>query len=120
MELIKIINARAALNCFADKENTPVRLAYKMAKFIATTEADHSFYAERVKKTVDQYAEKTDDESIVVPKEKIDEFNSAIESINRLDVAPPEIRFNLSEFSDALKASMKQIYPLIDFIDDDQ
>lgn len=119
MELIKIINARAVLESFSDKENIGAHLAYWMTKFVAKTANEHKFYVTEMRKLFDKYADKKDD-SLVVPPEKVAEFNVAVEALNKTDVEEPNIRFNLSELAQELKISMKQMYPLLDFIEEDK
>ena len=51
--------------------------------------------------------------------EDCEEFEDAISKLNDTDVEDPGIRFKLSELTSDIKLSMKQMYPLLDFIDED-
>ena len=73
-----------------------------------------------MRKLFDTYATRNDDDTILIPKERAAEFNAAVEALNETDVEDPGIRFSLSELSTELKLSMKQMYPLLDFIDEDK
>ena len=119
MELIKIVNARNALNELSEKE-AGSQLSYWMTKFIVKTEGEHSFYATEVRKIFDKYAEKKEDGTIVIPNDKIGEFNAEVDKLGQTDVEDPNIKFKLSAFTTDLKLSMKQMYPLLDFIDEEK
>ena len=117
MELIKLIEARKVLDGFADKNGISASLAYKMTKFIAKTEDEHAFYAAELNKLVNTYSAKDDDGNVIIPQEHIAEFNAAVNNIGHTSVEDPGIRFDLNELSE-LDLSMKQMYPLLDFINE--
>ena len=118
MQLIKVINARQIINSFIDKEDIDSTLAYWMVKFMIKTENEHVFYASEAQKLLDKYAETTDGDMKQIPAAKIAEFNEAIERLNAVEVEDPGIRFTLSLLSSELKLSMKQMYCLLDFVDE--
>ena len=120
MELIKIINARKVLDGLSDKGDIGAHLSYWMTKFVVKTASEQEFYATEMRKLVNKYADGQEDGTFSVAAEKVSEFNEAIDTLNRTDVEDPGIRFNLSELSAELKLSMKQMYPLLDFIDEDK
>ena len=119
MELIKIVDARNVLDSLSNKEDMGAHLAYWMTKFIVKTKGEYEFYAAEMRKLFNKYGEAKDDDTIVVPTDKIAEFNEAIDALNKTDVEDPGIRFSLTEISAELKLSMKQMLPLLDFIDED-
>ena len=43
-----------------------------------------------------------------------------MEELGQTNVEDPGIRFNLSELATELRLSMQQMYPLLDFIDEDK
>lgn len=122
MELIKIVNARNVLDGLSDREDVSASLSYWMTKFVVKTEGDHNFYISEMRKLFDKYAiKKEEDEgTLLIPNDKVAEFNAAVEALNKTDAEDPGIRFNLSELSAELKLSMKQVYPLLDFIDEEK
>ena len=120
MELIKVVNARKVLDSLSDKDCVGAHLSYWMTKFVVKTKSEHEFYASEMHKLFDKFADKKDDDTFLIPAEKTSGFNAAIEELNRTDVEDPGIRFNLSELSAELKLSMKQMYPLLDFIDEEK
>jgi hypothetical protein len=122
MELIKVVNARKVLDSLSNREDVGAHLSYWMTKFVVKTESDHEFYASEMRKLFDKYATKKegDEDTILIPTEKVAEFNAAVDALNKTDAEDPGIRFNLSELSAELKLSMKQMYPLLDFIDEDK
>lgn len=120
MKLVKIVDARQVLDGLSSKEDIGAHLSYWMTKFVVKTENEHLFYAREMRKLFDAYATRNDDDTILIPKERAAEFNAAVEALNETDVEDPGIRFSLSELSTELKLSMKQMYPLLDFIDEDK
>lgn len=120
MELIKVVDARMVLDSLSAKEDIGAHLTYWMTKFVVKTENEHNFYASEMRKLFDKYADKKEDGAMLIPNDKVSEFNAAVEALNKTDVEDPGIRFNLSELSTELKLSMKQMYPLLDFIDEDK
>lgn len=120
MELLKVVNARQALDALSDRDNIGAHLAYWMTKFIVKTKNEHDFYASEMSKLFEKYARKNSDGTFLIPAEEVDVFNSAIKILNETDVEDPGIRFSLSELSAELKLSMKQMYPLLDFIDEEK
>lgn len=122
MELIKVVNARKVLDSLSDKEDVGAHLSYWMTKFVVKTESEHEFYAAEMRKLFDKYATKKegDEDTLLIPGDKVAEFNAAVDALNKTDVEDPGIRFDLSELSAELKLSMKQMYPLLDFIDEDK
>lgn len=122
MELIKIVNARKVLDSLSDREDVGAHLSYWMTKFVVKTESDHEFYASEMRKIFEKYATKKegDEDTLLVAADKVAEFNDAVEALNKTDAEDPGIRFNLSELSTELKLSMKQMYPLLDFIDEEK
>lgn len=122
MELIKIVNARKVLDSLSDREDVGAHLSYWMTKFVVKTESEHEFYATEMRKLFDKYATKKegDEDTLLIPGDKVAEFNAAVDTLNKTDVEDPGIRFDLSELSTELKLSMKQMYPLLDFIDEDK
>lgn len=120
MELITIISARKVLESFADKEDINARLAYWMTKFIAKTQTDYDFYISERKKIYDKYAERESDGAYTVSEDKVANFREDIQSLEQAPAEDPGIKFNLSELSAELKLSMRQMYPLLDFIDEDK
>jgi hypothetical protein len=120
MEIIKIVNARNVLESLADRECVGAHLSYWMTKFVVKTENEHGFYISEMRKLFEKYGERGEDDMLLVQSDKIDEFNKAVSELNKTDVEDPGIKFNLSEISAELKLSMKQMFPLLDFIDEEK
>ena len=120
MELIKIINARGVLETFAEKEDIGAKLSYWMTKFIAKTDSEYKFYITEMRKIYEKYSESDEEGRIIIPAEKVEEFNNAVVEIENTEVESPEIKFNLSDLASELKLSMKQMYALLDFIDEEK
>ena len=119
MKLKKIIDARCVLSGFTDDEKISAHLSYWMTKFLIKTENEYSFYVNEMQKLLNTFAVKNNNGELVIPSEKIANFNEAIEKLGETDVEDPQIRFSLSELSAELKLSMKQMYSLFDFVDEE-
>lgn len=120
MELIKVVNAKKVLESMADKEDIGAHLSYWMTRFVVKAQHEHDFYLSETRKLISKYAETDEDGSVRIPTDKIEEFNNAVEELGKTDVEAPNIKFALSEISSELKLSMKQMYSLLDFIDDNK
>ncbi len=120
MQLAKIINARNVILNFADRNDIEFHLTYLMSKFIAKTEKEYAFYINETNKLFKKYGEEQDENKIIIPDCNKIAFNEAIAKLESTDVEDPEIKFNLTELASELKLSMKQIYPLLDFIDEEK
>lgn len=121
MELIKVVNARKVLDSLSDREDVGAHLSYWMTKFVVKTESEHEFYAAEMRKLFDKFSTKKDgdEDIIIIPNDKVAEFNAAVDVLNKTDVEDPGIRFDLSELASELKMSMRQMYSLLDFINDE-
>lgn len=119
MELIKVVNARKTLDSLADRENIGAHLAYWMTKFVVQTKSEHEFYAREMQKLFEKYGVCGDNDKLIIPSDKVADFQKEVTVLESTDVEIPSIRFSLSELAQELKLSMKQIYPLIDFIDEE-
>ena len=120
MKLIKVLNARQVLDGLSDRGDISSHLSYWMTKFVAKTENEQQFYASEMRKLLDEYAEYKEGEPLHVPVEKASAFSEAVEELNNTDVEDPGIRFCLSELTSEIKLSMQQMYPLLDFIDENK
>lgn len=120
MKLITLVNAHNVLDDFAEQEGIGAHLAYWMTKFVVKTQADSDFYQANVRKQFEKYGVSDADGKLVVPLDKLSDFNKAIENLQNTEVEDPGVRFSLTELSRELKLSMKQMYPLLDFIDEEK
>lgn len=120
MKLITIVNAHNALDAFADKQDIGAHLAYWMTKFVVKTQSDAEFYASKATELYKEFGEQRDDGDYVVSRDKIVPFQEAMKKLQETEAEDPGIRFSLSELSQGLKLTMKQMYPLMDFIDEDK
>lgn len=120
MKLIEIISARKVIEGFADKEDIGAHLSYWMTKFIAKTEGDYKFYRDETSKLYAKYAESTDDGKAFIPADKVSAFQADAHELDNTEAEDPGIRFDLSELSAELKLSMRQMYPLLNFINEDK
>jgi len=120
MKLITVVEAHNTLDSLADQQNIGAHLAYWMTKFVVKTQSDAEFYAASASKIYEEFGEKSEDGNLVVKGEKVEAFKEALAKLQNTEAEDPGIRFSLSELANELKLSMKQMYPLLDFIDEDK
>lgn len=119
MKLSTIINARSVLESIADREDVGAHLSYWMTRFVVKTQGDQEFYISEVRKIFNKYAEAKEDGTSIVPKEKMADFQADVAKLGETEAEDPGIRFKLAELADNLKLSMKQMFPLLDFIEEE-
>lgn len=120
MELIKVVNAKNVLEGFSSNENISPRLSYWMTKFVIRAQPECDFYITEMRKLFDKYDCKQQGDNIVIPTDKIDEFNDDVSMLEHMDVEAPNIKFALSDLSSELKISMRKMATLLDFIDEEK
>lgn len=124
MKIINLLQARKAIGNYANEPVAP-RLAYKMMKFLKTTETEESFLNEKLKNIAEEYSAKdadgkmiaTENGEVKISVDKINECNAKIMELYDTEVETPTIRFFLDEL-DALKISASDMRDLDDFIDE--
>ena len=120
MKLITIVNAHNVIDGLAEKEDIGAHLAYWLTKFVVKTQSEADFFQAEMRKLFEKYGEKKDDGTYSVSAEKVPDFTKAVEDLQNAEAEDPGIRFSLSELSSELKVSLKQMYPLLDFINEDE
>ena len=118
MELIKVLGAKNVLESLSDREDISASLSYWMTKFVIECETEYNFYCTEMQKLIDKYKDPNAKGEVKIAEDKQAEFAAEIEKLEKMDVEAPKIRFPLSEIAGELKLSMKQIYPLMDFIEE--
>lgn len=119
MKLIEIVNAHNAIDGLAENKNIGAHLAYVMTKFVVATQVDTDFYFKEIRKLFERFGEKNDNGELSIKKESNDVFSQELKKLQETEVTDPGIRLSLSEMAQELKLSMKQIYPLMPFINED-
>lgn len=121
MELNELLQARKILaNHINDK--VCATLAYKMMKFLKSSDNEEEFYLKKIQEFIAEYAERdtdgkpiTDGSNVKILQDKAEDCRKAIDDLGETDVAEPIIKFNLNELSE-LKLSAKEMYVLDGFI----
>jgi len=124
MKLLTLLSARAVLkNHINDK--LPTRLAYKLMKLIKASDTEGAFYDEKMKKIIDEFADRDDGgnvkmkkNDVVIKPDKLNECNAAITDLQQTEVDKPDISFTVEEL-EPLEVSISEIAALDDFITSD-
>lgn len=119
MKLITVVKAYNALDTLADNDSITARVSYWIAKFISKTQDDVKFYQHEVTKLFDKYGTKNKDGTMTVPSDVMEEFTKKVEELEATEAQDPGIRFKLSDLTGEMKISPKNMYPLLDFIDEE-
>lgn len=117
-KLIDIIKARDVIYDMMNQE-VGANLAYQFAKFIHETEYDAKYYSGSVSRIMNQYNVEMGADGSYVCRGDVEAFEGEIAGLGDTDADDPGVRISLSEMSKHLKVSMKQVYPLLNFIKED-
>jgi len=105
-------------------QTLPIQLTYKMSKFFKGLDSDFDFYAQELKKLLDQYSEKDssgaimrDGENIRLKQSTLNEFNEAFNRLSNLEVDVPDVKFTVDELTD-IKLTVEDFNAFLPFIDD--
>lgn len=121
MKIIDLIHVKNVFN--TDAEISDIKTAYKIVKFIKAIETETSFYQESMNNIINKYAEKDENNRVVVDKEgnysipncNIELYIDEINQLNNLEVDKPNCVFTIEELKD-LKISLSGLYMLDPFI----
>ena len=122
MKLKNLIQARNVL--FQHKnDKVPSALAYKLMKFVKTSDSDEVFYNEKIQSVLEECALRDENGkmkvlengNIVLQPAKADEFHKQLEEIQNLEVEKPNFEFTINEL-EPLSFSMTEIESLDEFI----
>lgn len=120
MKLITIVGAHKVIDDLANTNEIGAHLAYWMTKFVIATQSEFEFYQESLRKLFEKYGVEKTDTGITVAEEHRDKLLEEIAKLDDTDAQDPGIRFSLAELSKELKISPKQMFYLMDFIDEDE
>ena len=113
------------LKLLSEKE-LPVLFAYKIAKILSKVEEDYEFYSSKLRKIIDKYGVKDENNQIVIENDraKIDpeyftEAEKALIDLNTIEVEDITIKITLKELEDTgLTISPSQLQSLLPIIED--
>lgn len=124
MKINNLIQVRKILTAHSN-DKMPTALAYKMMKLLKASDNEDAFYTQKFKDIIENYSQKDEKGNLVFEKEnvkiqedKIFECQEAINNLENTEVEKPAILFTVKELSD-LKFTIKEIYILDEFIDED-
>ena len=123
MKINNIVYARNVFQKIKD-EKIPVKLAWKVVKFLNKTDESVKFYGEKFKGIVDEFSQKdengspiTNGNGFTIIKGKESDCSKAIKELNELEVDKPEIIFTLDEL-DCLQMSISDMDAISEFIEE--
>lgn len=100
----------------------PAKLAYKFTKFINDTATEEETYRNQLNNIIDTYGSRDENGQFIVTngkvainKDSIDDCNKALSELELLEVASPDVVFDLADL-DGIKLSAEEMAPLFEFI----
>ena len=122
MELTKLLQIRNVLLAHIN-DKVSASLAYRIMKYLKSTDQEEDFYLKRTQELADEFGEKdadgkpvrNTDGGINIQHDKIEECKNLISELNKTNVDVPATKFALAELSE-LKLSVKEMYILDDLI----
>lgn len=122
MELNILLKARNILIEHQD-DKVSATLAYKIMKFVKTSDNEEEFYRTKLQEIIGEYGEKNEDGkpafdemgNVKVISDKIQECREAIDKLEMTDVTAPTVEFKVDELSE-LKLSARDMLILDSFI----
>lgn len=123
MKIKQLVQITQVLERFVNKKLS-IKLSYKIMKFLKATEADMTFYKEKLTKIIEEYGERAEDGSIKmidnnfkIKENEIENFNKAYFELEEIEIELPNIKFNLNELEE-IKISPAELYILDNLIEE--
>ena len=123
MKIKQLVQITQVLERFVNKKLS-IKLSYKIMKFLKATEADITFYKEKLTKIIEEYGERAEDGSIKmidnnfkIKENEIENFNKAYFELEEIEIELPNIKFNLNELEE-IKISPAELYILDNLIEE--
>ena len=123
MKIKQLVQITQVLEKFVN-EKLSIKLSYKIMKFLKVTEADMTFYKEKLTKIIEEYGERAEDGSIKmidnnfkIKENEIENFNKAYFELEEIEIELPNIKFNLNELEE-IKISPAELYILDNLIEE--
>ena len=126
MLLFQAINIKNVLGKMTD-EKMPVKLAYKIMKFISAVETEEKFFNEKTAEIIQKYALRgedgnfifIDDSNVKIDPEKYDECEKESRELQELEIEVNEIKLSLEDFRN-IKLTPKELYVLAPILADEE
>lgn len=124
MELSKLLEARRVLLSHVN-DKVSGTLAYKIMKFLKSSDGEEEFYSSKLNALVAEYSEKDEEGNpvrveggnIKIKSDKIQECENAVSSLGKTEVEVPSIVLTVANLSE-LSLSVRDAYALDGFIED--
>ena len=126
MLLIQAVNIKNVLGKITE-EKMPVKLAYKIMKFISTVEAEEKFFNEKTLEIIQKYALRdensefifTTEGGIKIDPENYDDCEKESKELQELEIEVKDIKLTLEELEN-FNISPKELYALTPILDDEE
>lgn len=123
MKLSTITPLYNTLQTLSQKE-LPIRLSYKISKFLQSLSQDNEFYTEKFRTIILKYADRDENgelvfigEDIKIKQELLSEAEKELAELNELETTDAGITFTLEELEN-LEIKPSDLQPLLPFIEE--
>jgi hypothetical protein len=121
MKLNKLLQVRRVLSEHAN-EPIPTMLAYKILKFMKSSDTEGAFYDAKLQEIIEQYGKRDESGKVVhangrisIDKEHIEECQIAIDELGETEIEAPHITFTIHELT-PINFSVSELYSLDEII----
>lgn len=120
-EVNKLLQVRRVLSEHAN-EPIPTMLAYKILKFMKSSDTEGAFYDAKLQEIIEQYGKRDESGKVVhangrisIDKEHIEECQIAIDELGETEIEAPHITFTIHELT-PINFSVSELYSLDEII----
>lgn len=121
MKLYNLLQIRTTLNAHT-KDTMSTMLAYKIMKFIKSTEAEENFYNEKIQEILLKYGAKDEngnyiksENGIKIIDDKVDDCHKEVNELAATEVEVPAITFTIDKLSQ-INLTVAELYTLDEII----
>lgn len=122
IKLANALNIKQILNSLANQK-LPIKLSYKIMKFIVSLEAEEKFYIEKLNSIISQYSKKdengnplTEGDSVLIQEDKIEVCQKEVAELRELEIEISNEPFTLEELEN-LEFTPAELYTLNSIIE---
>ena len=123
MKLSEIIKVRGIFLQIKDTK-MPIKTSYQIARFLQRTDSDATFYSEKYRDIINEYAELNEDGTpkisedgmnIRICEDKIQDCVTTIQELEATDIGDFELKINVTDLENS-GLTVEQLYILMDYI----
>jgi len=111
----EVLNGKQVLEKLVDKEIS-IKTAYRLSRIIKVLNEELQLFEEQRQKLVQQYGEVQEDDSVVVGKEKLQDFQNDLSELLTAEIDLGCEPMNIDEFGDNVEIKTAELMMIEKFI----